>query len=143
MGKPRLELYLRSLAPTKTRDSQEQILRQVQRLDDQDRISGFEVVLCGECVCPSLKSAETEVGQRLLRRYDEFERWAEQHERDLVAFQQRNRKSMLTDTSITGVKFPRITIAEYRDGELDFVAPSSNGTEETNVTDLLETYSEA
>lgn len=137
---PRIEVFLRSLAPTDARSNQEEILERLQELDQADRIAGYEVVLCGDCVCPSLTTAQTDVGERLLRRYESFESWAEAHNRTLDGFEERDTKSMLTGTSITGVTFPRLTIAEYRDGSLAFVAPSRNGVEQTTVRDRLTSY---
>lgn len=137
---PRIELYLRSLAPTDARDQQEQVFDSLRRLDAADQIKGFEVVLCGDCVCPSSPTAETEVGERLLRRYRSFEEWADDRDRDLTGFDQQNISSLLTGTTVTGIVFPRIALAEYRDGDLTYVAPSSNGVERTSVTDRLDEY---
>jgi hypothetical protein len=141
-SRPRIELFLRSLAPTDARDQQEQVLDSLQTLEADDQIKGFEVVLCGDCVCPSSATAETEVGERLLRRYRTFEEWADDHDRDLTGFDQQNISSLLTGTTVTGIVFPRIAIAEYRDGDLAFVAPSSNGVERTSVTDRLADYTD-
>ena len=137
---PRVEVYLRSLAPTDIRDTQEQIVDRLRTLDDERRIKGVNYTLCGECVCPSLKTAETDIAKLLLRRYESFEEWADENDRELVGFEQRDTESLLTGTSVTGIVFPRLTLAEYRNGELTFVAPSTNGTEQTSVGDRLDVY---
>lgn len=137
---PRLELYVRSLAPTDAREPQERVVERLQTLDERDRIAGFEVALCGECVCPSSVTAGTDAGKRLLDRYDAFETWADEHDRGLVGFEHKDTQSLLTDTTVTGIVFPRMTLAEYRDGQLTYVAPSSNGAEQTSVLDRLDSY---
>jgi hypothetical protein len=137
---PRVELYLRSLAPSEGRDQQEAVLQTLNGLAEAGRIAGVEVTVCGECVCPSLTAAETDVGERLLRRYESFEGWADEADRDLVGFEERDTTSLVTDTEITGIVFPRLTLAEYRGSDLAFVAPSRNGVDTTSVLDRLEDY---
>jgi len=140
--RPRLELFVRSLAPTVGREEQERVVRRLQNLDAEDRIEGFDLVICGDCVCPSSETARTEPGQRLLGRYEDFEDWATGRDRDLVGFERRDVESTLAGATgpVTGVIFPRMTLAEYRDGDLAFVAPSSNGVEQTSVVDRLDEY---
>jgi len=137
---PRVELYVRSLAPTDIRDKQEQIVKQLQSLDEEGRIKGTDFTLCGDCVCPSLQTAETDVAKLLLDRYKSFEQWAEKNDREPVGFEERDTESLLTGTTVTGIVFPRLSLAEYRNGELTFVAPSANGTDKTNIIDRLEMY---
>jgi hypothetical protein len=138
--RPRLELFLRSLAPSTGREQQERIVERVRTLDDEDFVRDFEVVLCGECVCPRSVTAETEPGERLLNSYERFTEWADETDRELVGFEERDTKSILTGTRVTGIVFPRVVIAEYRSGELAFVAPSRDGGSETAVTDRLSAY---
>jgi len=140
--RPRLELFVRSLAPTVGREKQERVVRRLRELDDGDRIEGFDLVICGDCVCPSAETARTEPGQRLLGRFEDFDDWAAGEDRDLVGFERREIESMLASSRgpVTGVVFPRMVLAEYRDGSLTFVAPSSNGVDQTSVVDRLEQY---
>jgi hypothetical protein len=138
--KPRVELYVRSLAPTEARDQQERVVARLQSLDDRDELRAVETVLCGDCVCPSLATADTDIGEHLLGRYRAFEEWAADHDRELVGFERRDTQSLLTNTSVTGIVFPRLALAEYRNGRPTYVAPSANGTDTTSVADRLDTY---
>jgi hypothetical protein len=140
--RPRLELFVRSLAPTVGREEQERVVRRLRDLDEQARIEGFDLVVCGDCVCPAAETARTEAGQRLLGSYEAFEDWARARSRDLVGFEHREVESTLIGSPepVTGVVFPRMALAEYRDGSLAFVAPSANGVERTSVADRLERY---
>jgi hypothetical protein len=137
---PRIELFCRSLAPSTGRERQERIVQWLRTLDERDRIRGFEVVLCGECVCPRAATADTEPGERLLDRYDAFRTWADETGRKLVGFEQRDTKSTLTGTTVTGIVFPRLTLAEYHEGKLTFVAPSRDASEQTTVADRVSDY---
>lgn len=139
-GPLQIELYVRSLAPTDIRDKQESVIERLDELERADRIDGFEVIFCGDCVCASLTTAKTAVGQRLLDRYVSFEKWATEHDRTLVGFTDHDTESTLTGTVITGVSFPRLALAEYRNRDLAFVAPSRSGNENTTVIDRIEEY---
>jgi len=135
-----IELYIRSLAPTDIRDKQESVIERLDELDRANRIDSFEVILCGDCVCASLATAKTAVGKRLLDRFASFEEWSAERNRTLAGFTEQDTESTLSGTHITGVKFPRLALAEYRSGDLSFVAPSRNGSENTTVIDRVEEY---
>lgn len=137
---PRLELYLRSLAPPTGRDQQDKVIRRLYDLDDDGRIKGFDVRLCGDCVCPRAETARTDPGRRLLRRYERFEEWADEAGYDLAGFEHREVESVLTGTTVTGIAFPRMVLAEYRNGSLTFVAPAADDSETVAVRDRLDEY---
>jgi hypothetical protein len=137
---PRVELYVRSLAPTDIRDKQEQVLKRLKRLDADDSIANFEVVVCGETVCPSSVTAETEIGQRLLARHRTAKQWGEDHDRVLIGFDHHETNTTIAGMTVTGVSFPRMLLLEFRAGSLSFVAPSRSGSETTSVPDRLDSY---
>lgn len=137
---PRIELYVRSLAPTDIRDQQEAVLERLEQLDTNDTITEFEVVVCGETVCPSSVTAGTEIGQRLLARHRAAKQWAEEHDRELVGFEQHGTNSTIAGTTVTGVSFPRMLLFEFRDTSLSFVAPSKDGSGTTSVSERLGSY---
>jgi hypothetical protein len=137
---PRVELYVRSLAPTDIRDRQESVIERLAELDESDRIKAFDVVLCGDCVCSSAATAKTDIGQQLLDRYERFEQWAQESDRTLAGFTEQATSSAMLETTVTGISFPRLALAEYRGGELAYVAPSRNGTEHTTVLDRIKQY---
>jgi hypothetical protein len=139
-AQPRVELYVRSLAPTDGRAEQERVVRLLRDLEASGRIAEFELVVCGDCVCPSLLTAQTDLGRRLLGRYREFEQWAEQRGRRLVGFEHRHVDSELRDDSVTAIHFPRLALAEYRDRDLTFVAPSRTDGTASTVTGRLQQY---
>lgn len=137
---PRLELYVRSLAPRDIRESQEEVFETLQSLEETGRISEFEVVVCGDCVCPSSPTAATAIGQQVLGCYESANEWATESDRELVGFEKRETKSMLRETTVEGISFPKLLLVEIRDGSVSFVAPSKSETEKTTVLDRLAMY---
>jgi uncharacterized protein (DUF2342 family) len=133
-------MYVRSLAPTDIRETQEQVFERLQELDAAGTLTEFEVVVCGEVVCPSSITAETEIGQRLLTRHRSARQWADDRNRKLVGFERRAANSTLAGTPVSGVSFPRMLLFEFRGDSLSFVAPSRADTETTSVSDRLESY---
>lgn len=138
--RPRVELYVRSLAPTNGRTEQERTVDRLRSLDDRGEIKGVDIRLCGDCVCPSLNTATTDVGELLLDRYSTFQGWAEQAGRELTGFERQQTESLLTGTTVTGISFPKLTLAEFRGGSLTFVAPSADGDSHTSVSERVDTY---
>ena len=47
---------------------------------------------------------------------------------------------MLTGTTVTGIAFPRMVLAEYRGGSLTFVAPATDDGGTVTVRDRLDRY---
>lgn len=139
-AEPRAELYVRTLAPTVAREVQEHVVERLEALAARDAIREYDVVVCGECVCPQSATAETEPGQTLLERYESFEQWAAERDRELVGFQEHEETSLLTGSTISGIEFPRMVLAEYCEGSLEFVAPSTDGDETTAVTERLDAH---
>lgn len=130
-----VELYVRSLAPRASRDSQESLLERLRRATAVD---STEVVVTGEQICPSTLAAGTEIGRLLLERYERFERWADATDRSLPAFTRKTGRSLLTGDSVAGICFPDRVLAVYRDGDLSFVAPCRAGDREWTVPERVE-----
>jgi hypothetical protein len=47
---------------------------------------------------------------------------------------------VLTGTTVTGIAFPRMVLAEYRNGSLTFVAPAADDSKTVTVQDRLDEY---
>lgn len=137
---PRIELYVRSLAPADIRETQEEVLERLQALEADGQIAEFEVVVCGEAVCPSSVTAETAIGRRLLDRYRSATEWANEHGRELIGFESRETESEIAGTAVTGVSFPRLLLVELDGGDVEYVAPSRDDSETTSVQDRIERY---
>lgn len=130
-----VELYVRSLAPRASRDSQESLLDRLRRAPAVD---STEVVVTGEQICPGTLAAGTEIGQLLLEKYERFEEWADATDRSLPAFTRKTGRSLLTGDSVSGICFPDRVLAVYRDGDLSFVAPCRAGDRAWTVQERVE-----
>lgn len=137
---PRLELYVRSLAPMDIRETQEQVVKRLQSLESGGQISEFTVTVCGESICSASTTVETDIGRQLLDCYKSADEWATEHDRELLGFERHETKSQLAGTAVTGISFPRLLLLEVDNGRVEYVAPSRNGTETTSVLERLETY---
>jgi len=131
----RLELFVRSLAPETARPQQEAVIERLRDLNDADEIADTELYVTGDCICPSTGAAETETGRFLLDRYEAFEEWADENGVELVGFRDRCVDSSLTGETVTGIQFPRLTLAVFADERLRFVAPVIRNGTETTVAD--------
>jgi len=129
----RLELFVRSLAPETARPQQETVIERLRDLADE--VADTELYVTGDCVCPSTVAAETETGRFLLDRYEAFEEWADENGVELVGFRNRCVDSSITGETVTGIQFPRLTLAVFADDQLRFVAPAIRNGTETTVAD--------
>jgi len=136
-ARPRVELYLRSLAPETARDEQDRVVERLRRLDERDCVRSVDINVTGTGVCESTAAAETDPGRFLLDRIDRFESWADAQDRTLCGFRRQCVDSSLVGDTVTGITFPRIALAEFVDGDLQFVAPSK-GSAVTTVPDRLD-----
>jgi hypothetical protein len=130
-----VELYVRSLAPRAARSSQESLLERLRRASAVD---STEVVVTGEQICPETLAAGTEIGSLLLDRLERFESWAAGSDREIAGFTRKTGRSLLTGESVSGVCFPDRVLAEYRDGELAFVAPCRADGREWTVAERVD-----
>jgi len=117
-----LELYLRSLAPGGALDYQERILERLDALVEKGSVDGYAVHLWGDRVCPRSVSAATGPGRFVLDRLAAFERWGEHNDVE-VTFEREMVCSAITGAERETVRLPATALAEFRDGDLVFVAP--------------------
>lgn len=135
----RLELFVRSLLPRGTCDSQQAVLGRLEDLSDDDAIDAFEVTVWGRGISPTTAAAETDAGRELQRLVDAFSEWA--RERGLTLrprFERRPVRSRITGEEYDAILFPAMALAAYRGGDLSFVAPCADGTTMYTVEDVLE-----
>jgi hypothetical protein len=134
-----LELYVRSLAPRAGHAQQEALIRRLEELDATDRIDEYSVTVWGRRVSLSSAAAETDAGQFVLDRVEAFRDWARRSSRSVDSFFETHRvESSLTDEEYVALVLPAVVLAEYRDGELAYVAPCSDGGTATTPADQLD-----
>ncbi|WP_276272608.1 HTH domain-containing protein [Haloarcula litorea] len=136
---PRLELYVRSLLPDGASERQEAVIDQLDRLDREDEIEGYNVVVWGKQVAPESAAANTEEGRYVLNRVAEFKQWALSNNVSLESFYQTTTvESEVTDGAYDAMVLPVMGLAEYNEGELIHVAPCTEGDVVHTIMDRLE-----
>lgn len=136
---PHIELYVRSLLPTGAHERQEAVIDQLQRLDREDRIGDFSVIVWGKQVARDSAAAYTEEGQYILNRVAEFKQWSLSNNVSLESFYQTTTvDNEVTENSYTAITLPVMGLAEYVDGELQHVAPCTSGDIVHTIMDRLE-----
>lgn len=135
----RLDLYVRSLSPSGARAHQEAVLDRLTRLEAAGHIAGFTVHVWGKQVNTTTAAARTDAGRFILDRVSEFREWARRNGRSLGSFfETRDVASTITGEEYTTLVLPTMTLAEYRDGTLDFVTPCTDGEVVYTVHDRLD-----
>lgn len=137
--KPRIELYVRSLLPDGAHGRQEAVIERLERLESEDEIEGFSVIVWGKQIARESAGAHTEEGEYILNRVAEFKQWALSNNVSLESFYQKQVvENETTDESYTAMVLPIMGLAEYRDGELNHVAPCTKGDEVHTITNRLD-----
>lgn len=137
MATTRVEVFVRSLAPTSGRTRQRGVFERLQDLVATERLEGVDCHVSGGRLSPDSLAAETEPGAFLLGRYRAFEQWARVRDRHLVGFEERPAVGEESGEA-TRIRFPRLVLAEFDGDSLAFVAPSSDGREQTTVEERLQ-----
>ena len=136
----RLELYVRSLAPTGGREAQEAAIERLDRLERTGTVDAARVHVWGREIAPDSAAAGTESGRRVLDRIEAFETWARRADVSLASFfRTREVHSEITGRDYRTIVLPGMALAEYRDDTLAYVTPCSDDGQMTTVTDRLET----
>lgn len=140
----RVELYVRSLAPTTGRERQETVIRRLRDLVEAGAVDGFELVVTGQCICPDSAAAETDIGRFLLERLRTFEEWAEEEGAALdPCYRRRDETPVYTGERYTGISVPNLAMAEFSDGDLSFLTPCRVDGRRVTVEERLEAISDA
>jgi len=136
---PYLELYVRSMLPDGAGERQEALLEELDELERDGDIAGYNVVVWGKQIAPESAAAATEEGRYILNRVSEFKQWALANNVSLSSFYQRRPvDSEAADETYDAVVLPVMGLAEYHDDELAHVAPCTDGDVVHTISDRLE-----
>ncbi|MFC6834964.1 HTH domain-containing protein [Halomarina ordinaria] len=133
-----VELYVRSLTASERQVRLDETLDRLARLEAAGELDDVTVHVWGEGVCLSGPAAETPVGRDIRGTVDEFREWAASSDVDLVGFERREARSMLTDECHENLRLPALALAHRTDGDLAFVAPCADGDGCRSVGDHLD-----
>lgn len=131
--RPYVELYVHAGSSTGT--NRGELIERLHRLEENGQIRQ-----CSVFVHRRRQTDESSSLTQLLSRYDRFREWAERNGRELIGLGERTVRSVLTGTTNTRREFPPVLLAEYTDGDLQFVAPSCDGTTSTSVSERIDAY---
>jgi hypothetical protein len=133
-----VELYVRSLAPRAARDRQEEVVSQLDRIETREQIDEYEVHVWGSRVDLSSTAIETDAGRFVRERVEAFTEWTTDNGLSTEPFfEEESVDCSITGESYDAVTLPKATLAEYVDGELDFVTPCTDGERDLTVADRL------
>ena len=125
---------------TGSTDEQPRLANRLQDAVERGTVRTFDMFRCGDCASGPTGRPQRSVQALLQRRYRAFQRWADEHNRELVGFEREQVSSMLTGEPGERIVFPDSTLAEYRNGKLTFVAPSRGESGLTTPLDRVRTY---
>lgn len=134
-----IELYVRSMLPDGADQRQEHVIDQLDTLDREGQIDGFNVIVWGKRIAPQSAAARTEKGNHILDRVTEFKQWALSNNVSFDTFHQRTTvDSELTESVYEAMVLPVMGFAEYTDDELTHVAPCTKGDTVHTIMDHLD-----
>jgi hypothetical protein len=134
-----LELYIRSLSSSTTGIRIESIIDRLKALVAEGDITDYTVTVWGERVSTDAAVSQTDQGVFIHRRIAEFRQWASEHGVTLEGgFDTRTVHSSITGDTHEFIPLPSVALAARRDGDLEWVVPSSDDTGTTSAMDRLE-----
>lgn len=134
-----MELFVRSLAPRACHDRQESLVERLGTLAAEGQVRDYAVHVWGSRVDLSSAAVETETGRFLRDRVEAFRTWrADNGLSTAPFFEEESVESTLAGEAYSAVTLPAATLAEYVDGELDFVTPCTDGDSVLTVQDRIE-----
>jgi hypothetical protein len=134
-----LELYVRSLSSSATGIRLESIIDRLKAFVAEGHINDYTVTVWGERVSTDETVSQTDQGAFIHRRIAEFRRWASEHGATLEGgFDTRTTHSSITGETHEFVPLPSVALAARRDGDLEWVVPSSDDAGTTSAMDQLE-----
>lgn len=132
----RATLYVRSLSPGGCRERQNAVIERLGTLQSRGTIDGFDIHVWGAGVPIDGPMAATDVGRETLRRVARYERWADEAGVSL-AIRTNETTSTITGECFRELRFPMMTLAEVRGGDLRCVTPHGEGSRTRTVADRL------
>ncbi|WP_136717174.1 HTH domain-containing protein [Halorientalis salina] len=134
-----VDLHVRSLVPRAGHTQQNAAIERLDDLESAGLLGAFNVHVWGHQVSLSTAAAQTDAGQFVLDRVERFREWADETGRSIDSFFETRRvESELRNEEYAALVLPSLTLAEYHDDELAFVAPCSDGDAVCTVEDRVD-----
>lgn len=134
--RPRVELFVRTLAPTGAMGRQEAVVERLLALERRGGIAAVELTVWGSAVTLDSSCASVGSGVAVARRVRRFRRWARDRDVSLEpALATRTVDSSITGESYERVSLPRLCLAVYEGADLLAVYPHRRGDETRSLGD--------
>lgn len=128
-----VELGVRSLSD-EVQPLLDETLRRLRGTDEVDEVG---VRVYGRSFDPTGQAAATEPGRALADRLEAFREWARESDASFGPFFRARTVERLVGETCTRVDLPTVTLAEFRGGDLAFVAPCRIGDRHYGVLDRV------
>lgn len=134
----RMELYLRSFAPSGASDRQRAVMEDLYRLH-REGVAEADVTVWGGRISPRT-AAVTEEGRNYLDAIEAFRRWEAESDASLNgAFDERTSETLVEEPHPVVVP-PTMCLAVYEDDDLWGVFPCTRDGEDRTVADCLDSF---
>lgn len=132
----RVELFVRSFAPTGAHEQQQAIVDRLVELAAENRIGTISSTVWGDRICPGTASKLT-TGQSILDDIDRFREWAQRHGASLEPFFEEHEVRSMFEDAHTVIVPPVLCLAVSDGDELWGVFPCVSRGEVCSVMDGL------
>ena len=134
-----LDIFVRSLAPTTGLERQRALISQLDRMESEGLIEGYDVHVWGDAVSFDSALAETETGRGVRSQVAGFQQWALAENVSVQPFfDRKEQSSSITGDEQTVITLPEITVAEYEGAELVGMAPHQSAGDTVSVQNYLD-----
>lgn len=118
-----VDLYVRSLAAGDNHARIEETLSRLAALERAGTIDEYDLHVWGDGVSLDPRITDTDAGAFIRERVTAFREWAHETGHELVGFAERTTHSAMTGRTHRNVTVPAMALCEYRDGDIEWVAP--------------------
>lgn len=135
----KVELYVRSLAPSGCVESQMETIQRLERLQERGDIDEFDIQVVGRGIVHDTCCALTPTGKLLLDRMAVIDKWAQVNDADVPGISTRTvTESPVRDRAYTLTTVPQCLLLEYHEDKLQRLSPSTIGEDHYSVEDHLD-----
>ncbi|WP_435197076.1 HTH domain-containing protein [Natronomonas sp. EA1] len=137
-----IELFVRSLSPTAAHERQDELIERLSALAERGTIADYDVEVWGDAIPLNGAAADTPRCKAIRDHVEALRTWGEVNGVELPEGLTPTETSGMLGESREVVRPPTVTLVEYRDGELEAIAPRTEGGTTYTVADHLDSLTE-
>lgn len=131
----RIDVFLQSDVSAAVVESLRETVARARRLEDRDAVTDVDVETWTSVVPVLEKLGDS--GPSVSLTVDAFRRWADREGYALRSFERRETTSMIGRRPVVRIRVPTVCVAVYEAGDLQCVAPCSDGDRTYTVAECL------